>query len=524
MKHVCFAEEGDPVSRLTDQLMARLHPIFSRRFDQLVAAVDQDTAQAAEERLLELAAGWSPKASAHLLGGAMEVAALMGADSVSDDNPMAAFAVEAVGQTFREQADFIRQKRPALTKAWTDALYGRHDRDFVVAGLAEIAPLEEVFTAVKNAAETWDRRAFDREMSEIVRKYKLADREPHKWGAWRMRTIFETNLRTSYAAGRLKQMRDPAVLKMRPYWQYRHAENRLPKRPREQHVQWDGLVLMHDDPWWSTHFPPNDWLCSCGVRNLSRRNLEALGKSGPDTAPPTRMILKPDPRGGFASVPEGIGFGWDYMPGDQWQRGLVPSAAPAPGVIAYDEKTGPPLPLDDLLAVARDFTGKPAAAGAEEEAIAAFLRQFGIGRGDVAWHEDQAGNVIPISEDLFRERDGTGKETKRARGPFTEMVAETIREPDEIWLGMSYKVSPHDTRDVLKPDKYREWFLDLRYVRVGQVTDLAGQVIQIAQTAIFQMGNRTWEAATTFVPDRDKTPTPRGIKTKRFGRLLWRRK
>ncbi|SDW33827.1 PBECR2 nuclease fold domain-containing protein [Paracoccus sanguinis] len=524
MKHVCFAEPDDPISRLTDQLMARLHPIFRRRFDQLAAAVDQDTASGAGDRLLDLAASWSPKASAHLLGDAMELAALLGADSVSDDEPAARFGVEATGQTFREQAEFIRQKRPALTKAWTDALYGRHDRDFVVAGIAELAPLEEVYSAVKSAAETWDRRTFNLEMAEIIRKYGLSDREPQKWGAWRMRTIFETNLRTSYAAGRLKQMRDPAVLKMRPYWQYRHAENRLPKRPREQHVQWDGLVLMHDDPWWTAHYPPNDWLCSCGVRNLSQRNLEALGKSGPDAAPPSRTVLKPDPRGGFAAVPEGIGFGWDYMPGELWQRGLVPSAAPPPGVIAYDEDTGPPLPLDDLLAAGRDFKGKPAAPGAEEEAIAAFLKRFGIGPGGVAWHQDQAGNVIPISEDLFRQRDGTGKEAKRARGPFTEMVAETIREPDEIWLGVSYKASPSDARDVSRKNKHGEWFLDLRYIRVGRVTDLTGDVTQIAQTAIFQMGNRTWEAATAFVPDRNKVPSPRGIKTKRYGRLLWKRK
>ena len=63
-----------------------------------------------------------------------------------------------------------------------------------------------------------------------------------------IRTIFETNLRTSYMAGRLKQMRAPAVVKMRPYWQYRHGENGTPLNPRPQHVSWDGLVLMHDDP------------------------------------------------------------------------------------------------------------------------------------------------------------------------------------------------------------------------------------------------------------------------------------
>ncbi|MFT3687806.1 MAG: phage minor head protein [Paenirhodobacter sp.] len=88
---------------------------------------------------------------------------------------------------------------------------------------------------------------------------------------WRIRTIFATNSRTSYMAGRLAMMRDPDVVRIQPWWQYIHAESRTPMAPRPQHLFWDRLVLRWGDPWWDIHFPPNDWMCSCGVRAMSER-------------------------------------------------------------------------------------------------------------------------------------------------------------------------------------------------------------------------------------------------------------
>ena len=91
---------------------------------------------------------------------------------------------------------------------------------------------------------------------------------------WRSRVIYETNLATSHAAGRWEQLQGA------PYWQYRHAD--WVQHPRHQHLAWDGLVLAKDDPFWQTHFPPNGWGCQCSVRGMWSRDLEKLGKTGPD--------------------------------------------------------------------------------------------------------------------------------------------------------------------------------------------------------------------------------------------------
>jgi len=36
-------------------------------------------------------------------------------------------------------------------------------------------------------------------------------------------------------------------------------------RVREEHAQWDGLVLPINHSFWNTHLPPNDWGCRCTV-------------------------------------------------------------------------------------------------------------------------------------------------------------------------------------------------------------------------------------------------------------------
>ena len=151
--------------------------------------------------------------------------------------------------------------------------------------------------------------------------------------------IWETNRRTSYAAGRRAQM--AAVAETRPYWRYRHSHASV--EPRLDHVAWDGLVLAHDDPWWATHYPPNGWGCKCWVETLSERDLERAGKSGPDTPPDERMVTRSVGRGRarrVVEVPEGIDPGFDYAPGAGGQAGhaarfaIQSSIAAAPSIAA----------------------------------------------------------------------------------------------------------------------------------------------------------------------------------------------
>ena len=123
--------------------------------------------------------------------------------------------------------------------------------------------------------------------------------------------IYDTNMRTAYAAGRWKQLQDTKQL--RPYWQYRHSH--ASEDPRPHHMAWDKLVLDADDAWWHTHYPPNGWGCKCYVASLSPRDMKKLGKKGPDKAPAMNYVTARAGARGNVRVPRGIDAGFAYAPG-----------------------------------------------------------------------------------------------------------------------------------------------------------------------------------------------------------------
>lgn len=212
--------------------------------------------------------------------------------------------VEYGSLPFEEAETFFRDKVRIPTRHWDDLKKGQHARGFMIAGAQRDDMLCDFQGALRKAIEQGTTlEAFRADFDQIVSRYGWS----YNGGrGWRTRVIYDTNLRTSYMAGRYKQMTDPDVLAYRPFWRYRHGDS---QRPRPQHLAWHGLVLAHDDGFWTSHYPPNGWGCKCSVEALSGRDMDRLGKSGPDQAPP--MVI--DPKTG---APVGIDKGWDYNVGE----------------------------------------------------------------------------------------------------------------------------------------------------------------------------------------------------------------
>ncbi|WP_306043655.1 phage minor head protein [Mameliella sp. MMSF_3455] len=211
---------------------------------------------------------------------------------------------------FKEQVAAFRLRlgNQVPTAKWDDLWKAQHDRAFMVAGAAKADLLADLAKAVeKSIAEGTSLEEFRRDFRQIVERrgwHGWTGEGTKKGEAWRTRIIYQTNMRTSYAAGRHAQLVEGGF----KYWVYRHGGA---LEPREQHLAWDGLILPADHPFWATHYPPNGWGCSCyvvGARSL--RQAIRLGGNPDVTLPDNWRDLNPK-----SGEPDGIDRGWGYAPG-----------------------------------------------------------------------------------------------------------------------------------------------------------------------------------------------------------------
>ncbi|MEX2524487.1 MAG: phage minor head protein [Gammaproteobacteria bacterium] len=221
--------------------------------------------------------------------------------------------------------EFFQKKGLATSFAWQDLLHQEHEAAFTVAKMMDMDLLSDVRDAVERAitdgisfedfrAELeptladrgwWGRKEMTDPQTGQVREVQLGSPR-------RLRTIYQTNLRTAYAAGHWDRIVDTA--EEAPFLLYDAV---LDERTRPEHAEWDGTLLRYDDPWWEDHYPPNGWNCRCSVVQLDADQAQAiLGKSAPDTPPsdPAREWVNPR-TGEVQQVPRGIDPGWNYHPG-----------------------------------------------------------------------------------------------------------------------------------------------------------------------------------------------------------------
>lgn len=233
------------------------------------------------------------------------------------------------------------------TQRWTDVWKAAHTRAFMVAGIQAEDMLADIRQALTKAiAEGTTLEEFRRDLAPLLQRTGWTAKGKRYVG-WRTQLIYETNLRTAYAAGEYEQQTDPDVLALLPIWRYQHSGS---DEPRPHHLAWNGLTLRADDPWWATHRPPNGWKCDCRVEPLTERAAaRGAGKDGRDAAglhQAPKIVRRPwtDPKSGRTEmVPEGIDPGWDYNVGAAWRSGggLRTPSMPIPADITPPT---PPLP------------------------------------------------------------------------------------------------------------------------------------------------------------------------------------
>ena len=219
---------------------------------------------------------------------------------------------------FDEQLAFFKAKLNLPSERWDDIMRSAHDRAFIVAGAMKADLLSDLNSSVAKAiAQGTGYGQFHKDFMATVKKHGWTGwtGEGSKAGeAWRSRVIYQTNMATSYAAGRYRQLTDPDFVALRPYWRYKHAD--WVANPRLQHVAWNNLTLPHDHPFWKTHFPPNGWSCHCRVTPVDAREY-AKSQAAGETEPAAGWDARDD-KGNLL----GVAKGFDYAPGASVHRPL----------------------------------------------------------------------------------------------------------------------------------------------------------------------------------------------------------
>ncbi|PKR90877.1 hypothetical protein CXZ10_05880 [Pleomorphomonas diazotrophica] len=252
------------------------------------------------------------------------------------------------------------RRRKNLTESfnWQDLFEQDHAEAFTVAksaGFDILTDIDKAMTAALADGKTLEE--FSRSLRPVLTDKgwwgrKLAtdpltgeERVVQLGSLKRLKTIFETNLRVSYAAGHWSAFeRNKAS---RPFLRYVAI---LDERTRPAHRARHNLVLPVDHPYWDTWAPPCGWGCRCTLQSLSQRDIDRLKREG--------EVLKFEPpqdtfrdfvntrTGEVTRVPDGIDPGWAYNPGKAAIEAALRRAeklvtAPPRLAAAYDDATDP---------------------------------------------------------------------------------------------------------------------------------------------------------------------------------------
>lgn len=219
-----------------------------------------------------------------------------------------------------------RLAKPLPSFSWLDLWQHDHARAFTVAKSASFDILGDISSALDQALKEGKTfREFEKQITPVLQDkgwwgiQPVTDPETGRavnaqlGSPRRLQTIYDTNMRMSYNAGRWASiMRN---VDDQPWLLYLHGGSR---HPRPEHLAWDHTCLPADDPWWNTHFTPNGWGCSCTVVALSERQKGQMEGAGLLKLQRPALNLRPytNPRTGeVTEVPDGIDPGFAYNPG-----------------------------------------------------------------------------------------------------------------------------------------------------------------------------------------------------------------
>ena len=172
----------------------------------------------------------------------------------------------------QDAIDYLQAKGFKIGWDWHETLNEAHSRAFTVAKVARIDLLQDIRKSLVDAMQ----------QGQSLEQWKASITPTLQQKGWwgkktvinpagmeqtvqlgsprRLKTIFDTNMHKSLAAGRYKAMM--ATVETRPIWVWVHISI---SNPRKTHLARNGEARRYDDPFWLYAYPPTEWGCKCKV-------------------------------------------------------------------------------------------------------------------------------------------------------------------------------------------------------------------------------------------------------------------
>lgn len=178
----------------------------------------------------------------------------------------------AFDQEPEEAIEWLKSKGVAITWDWKEQITLIREHVFTVAKVLSADVLEAMKGELERALEKgtpyeeWRTR-----VGELLQERGFARRPDGS--AWRLDTVYRTNLQSAYMAARDAAMREAA--EDFPWWEFVSVVDR---RTRPVHMNLNGVIRRYDDPFWDGHNPPLGFRCRCRKRAYNDAQMKRLGK------------------------------------------------------------------------------------------------------------------------------------------------------------------------------------------------------------------------------------------------------
>ena len=340
--------------------------------------------------------------------------------------------MELKPRRFEEALAFWQDKVKLSPKEFYALKAEARAKAFTVSGMAKESEIADLFTGIEKAiAEGIPFGEFKKHFRELFERKGWVGK-----GAWRIETIFRTNIQSAYSAGRYKQMTHSATVKALPYWMYDAVND---SRTRPLHRAMDGRVFRADDPIWDTWYPPNGFNCRCRVVALTEERLKRMGKVVEDGE---RVNGKPIPLVDTHGNPTGMVQNllpdpdWEFNPGKvHWGDAFVKRALKdkekyeLADTVGFKDRHRPDVRELEV----HPFPGEPWQGLSKGETKKRFAENLA---GKVL--KDAVGSPVIISNVLLDHILAKGERDKIRRLEYLPFIGDLVESPEEIWL-QTYK-------------------------------------------------------------------------------------